>query len=180
MLIASIGAFEPAFSAFDASVSGLVLNFLRRPARGVEEMKRVSRPGGIAAYVWDYAGEMQLIRRFWDAAVTVDPAAAQLDEGRRFPIAGRDALARVFIEADLKLVETRPIDIETSFHDFDELWLPFLGGQGPAPAYVASLSDVHREEMRNRLRQSVPVGADGRISLVARAWAVRGRVSRRA
>ncbi len=162
-------------AAFDACVSGLVLNFLEQPARGVEEMKRVTRPGGtIAAYVWDYAGEMQLIRRFWDAAATVDAASAQLDEGRRFPIASPGALARLFMEADLETVETRPIDIETLFHDFNDLWSPFLGGQGPAPAYVASLSDTRREELRDRLRQSVPVAADGRISLVARAWAVRG------
>lgn len=165
-------------AAFDACVSGLVLNFVRRPASAVDEMRRVTRPGGtIAAYLWDYAGEMQLIRRFWDAAAMVDPDAAQLDEGRRFPIASPVALARLFMEADLEAVETRPIDIETSFHDFDELWSPFLGAQGPAPAYVASLSDARREELRHRLRQSLPVAADGRISLVARAWAVRGRRS---
>ncbi len=163
-------------ASFDACVSGLVLNFLQRPARGVDEMRRVTRPGGtIAAYVWDYAGEMQLLRCFWDAAATVDAAAKELDEGRLFPIASPGALARLFMESGLETVETRPIDIETSFHDFNELWSPFLGGQGPAPAYVASLSDRRREELRDRLRRSVPAAADGRISLVARAWAVRGR-----
>ncbi len=163
-------------AAFDACVSGLVLNFVERPARAVEEMTRVTRPGGtVAAYVWDYAGEMQLIRHFWDAAAAIDAASAQLDEGRRFPLASPGALARLFTEADLETVETRPIDIETLFHDFNELWSPFLGGQGPAPAYVAALSDMRREELRDRLRRSVPAAADGRISLIARAWAVRGR-----
>jgi SAM-dependent methyltransferase len=163
-------------AAFDACVSGLVLNFVERPARAVEEMTRVTRPGGtVAAYVWDYAGEMQLIRHFWDAAAAIDAASAQLDEGRRFPLASPGALARLFTEADLETVEMRPIDIETLFHDFNELWSPFLGGQGPAPAYVAALSDMRREELRDRLRRSVPAAADGRISLIARAWAVRGR-----
>jgi ubiquinone/menaquinone biosynthesis C-methylase UbiE len=42
---------------FDACVSGLVLNFVPEPKRGVSEMARVTRGGGtVAAYVWDYAG----------------------------------------------------------------------------------------------------------------------------
>ncbi len=162
--------------SFDACVSGLVLNFLKRPERGVAEKTRVTRPGGtIAAYVWDYAGEMQLLRRFWEAVEAIDAATALLGEGRRFPIANRDALARAFTEAGLDGVETRPIDIPTVFRDFNDLWSPFLGGQGPGPAYVASLSDERRAQLRDRLRQSLPVAADGRISLIARAWAVRGR-----
>ena len=71
----------------DAAVSGLVLNFIPDPAKAVADMKRSVRPGGtVAFYVWDYAAEMQLIRRFWDAAIALDPAARDLDEGRRFPI----------------------------------------------------------------------------------------------
>src|SRR3546814_6441872 len=59
--------------SFDAAVSGLVLNFVPDGARALAEMRRVLRPGGTAAlYVWDYAGEMQLMRRFWDAAVALD------------------------------------------------------------------------------------------------------------
>ncbi|HEX6143473.1 MAG TPA: methyltransferase domain-containing protein, partial [Geminicoccaceae bacterium] len=63
--------------AFDAAVSGLVLNFVPRPAEAVAELRRVVRPEGVVAlYVWDYAGEMQFMRRFWDAAVALDPGAA--------------------------------------------------------------------------------------------------------
>jgi SAM-dependent methyltransferase len=161
--------------SFDVSVSGLVLNFVPRPARAVAELGRVTRPGGtVAAYVWDYAGEMQLIRRFWEAAAAVDAAAAALDEGRRFPITRPGPLAELFADADLEEVETLAIDIDTSFDDFDQLWSPFLGGQGPAPAYVASLSEKGRDQLREQLRRSLPVAADGRIALAARAWAVRG------
>jgi SAM-dependent methyltransferase len=61
---------------FDVGVSGLVLNFAPHPDRGLAEIARVVRDGGcIAAYVWDYAGRMQLIRHFWDAAVELDPQA---------------------------------------------------------------------------------------------------------
>jgi SAM-dependent methyltransferase len=61
---------------FDAVVAGLVLNFIPNPARAVAEMKRVLRAGGTGAvYVWDHAGEMQLTRYFWSAAVALDPEA---------------------------------------------------------------------------------------------------------
>src|SRR5258708_5239893 len=74
-------------ASFDVVVSGLVLNFVPEPRRAVAEMARVTRPGGaVAAYVWDYAEKMELIRHFWDAAVVLDPAALEFDEGRRFPI----------------------------------------------------------------------------------------------
>src|SRR6478672_9711538 len=73
--------------AFDVAVAGLVINFVPDMAKAAAEMARVTRPGGTgAAYVWDYAGEMQMMRRFWDAAVALDPAALDKDEGRRFPV----------------------------------------------------------------------------------------------
>lgn len=74
-------------ASVDAAVAGLVLNFVPQPLRAVTEMARVVRPGAVVgAYVWDYAGRMELMRYFWDAAVALDPAAYELDEGRRFPI----------------------------------------------------------------------------------------------
>ncbi len=45
-------------TAYDAVVSGLVLNFIPDVARGIAEMVRAVRPSGtVAAYVWDYAGK---------------------------------------------------------------------------------------------------------------------------
>ncbi len=64
----------------------------------------------------------------------------------------------------------------TDFRDFDDYWSPFLGGQGPAPAYVQTLSPEGREALRERLRTTLPIAADGSIHLIARAWAVRGRL----
>ena len=162
---------------FDAVTSGLVLNFVPSPERGVTEMVRVARPGGtVAAYVWDYAGAMQLIRRFWDAAVALDPNARDLDEGRRFPLCRPEALERLFSDSGLASVAVRPIDVPTVFRDFDDYWSPFLGGQGPAPSYVASLDEDRRVALRERLRAALPADDDGSIHLIARAWAVRGTV----
>ena len=159
----------------DAVVAGLVLNFVPDPGRAVAEMARVAQPGGgVAAYVWDYAGEMQLMRYFWDAAAALDPAARDLDEGDRFPLCRPEPLSALFRDAGLAGVATRAIDVPTHFRDFDDYWAPFLGGQGPAPGYAMSLSEERRAALRDRLRAALPVEPDGSIPLIARAWAVRG------
>ena len=112
------------------AVSGLVLNFVPEPRRAIAEMARVARPGGtVAAYVWDYAGKMELMRYFWDAAVMLDPTALEFDEGRRFPICQPTPLAALFESVGLQKVEVRPIDISTHFRDFDDYWSPFLAGK---------------------------------------------------
>jgi SAM-dependent methyltransferase len=163
--------------AFDAVVSGLVLNFVPDPRAALAEMARVTRSGGvIAAYVWDYAGGMELMRAFWDAAVALDPDAARLDEGPRFPLCRPEALAQLFSAAGLQGVTTIALDIPTTFESFDDYWQPFLGGQGPAPAYAMSLDEASRARLRDRLCERLSPRADGLIVLNARAWAVRGTV----
>jgi SAM-dependent methyltransferase len=163
--------------AFDVAVSGLVLNFVPQPVTAVREMRRVVGPDGIvAAYVWDYAGRMQLIRYFWDLAGELDARARELDEGRRFgAIANADGLEALFTEAGLREPSSRAVDVPTRFADFDDYWEPFTGGQGPAPAYAMSLDEEGRERLRELLRQRLPVASDGSVDLVARAWAVRAR-----
>lgn len=173
--VADARSLPDANGGYDAAVSGLVLNFVPDPAAAVREQVRVTRPGAtVAAYVWDYAGEMQLIRRFWDAAVELDPAAGELDEGRRFPLCRPVALRELFQAAGLEAVEVRPIDVPTRFRDFDDYWAPFLGGQGPAPGYAMSLPPALRDRLRELIRSRLPVDPDGSIPLTAHAWAVRG------
>lgn len=163
----------------DAAVSGLVLNFVDDPATMAAEMLRATRPGGVvAAYVWDYAGRMDLIRIFWDAARTVDPASAAADQGERFPICAPDRLEALMVGIGATEVASRSIDVTTRFTDFEDYWQPFLGGQGPAPTYVAGLSDQTREALRAEVRRRLPVALDGSIDLIARAWAVKGRAVR--
>ncbi len=162
---------------FDAAVSGLMLNFVPAQARALAEMRRAVRRGGaVAVYVWDYAGRMELIRHFWDAVVALDPAARELDEGRRFPVCQPNPLAALFQQVGFRDVESRAIDVPTVFRAFDDYWSPFLGGQGPAPGYCMSLTEDRRAALRERLRAGLPIRPDGSIHLVARAWAVKARV----
>ncbi len=161
----------------DVVVSGLVLNFVPDQPTALLEMARVTAKGGtIAAYVWDYAGKMELMRYFWDAAVELDPNAVKLDEGIRFPLCRPEALERLFAGAGLGEVEVRFIDIPTPFADFDDYWRSFLGGQGPAPSYAMSLDETARARLCDRLRERLPTAKDGSIALTARAWAARAKV----
>jgi len=160
---------------FDALVSGLVLNFLSSPAEAIRSMKSRLRPGGmLAAYVWDYAEGMEFLRIFWEAAAGLDSGAAVLDERERFPLCHRDTLVDLLESEGLVRVDSRALETDMLFTDFDSYWVPFLGGTGPAPSYVGSLHPAAREQLRLRLRERLVPLEDGPIQLTARAWAVRG------
>ena len=65
----------------DHALAQLVLHFVSDPRRAAMEMARVVRPGGtVAACVWDFANGMEMLRQFWDAALSIDPDAP--DEAR--------------------------------------------------------------------------------------------------
>jgi SAM-dependent methyltransferase len=164
--------------SFDAVVSGLVLNFVPDQPAALTEMRRAAGPGGVVgAYVWDYAEGMQLMAHFWDAAVEEAPEAEPLREDLRFTMCRPDPLRGLFLDAGLQDVVVEEIVVPTVFADFDDYWSPFLGGQGPAPAYAMSLDAEDRRALRDRLRARLPIAADGSIRLTARAWAVRGSLA---
>ena len=173
----SAEAIPLAGATIDATVSGLVLNFIPDQNAALAEMSRVTKNMGIVgAYVWDYAGKMEFTRFFWDAVVDLDPGSARMDEGVRFPVCNPDGLTELFERNGLQSVEVTAIDIATHFSSFEDLWSPFLGGQGPAPAFVMALDEAKRARLRDNIRQRIPVQEDGSILLIARAWAVRSSV----
>ena len=162
-------------NSMDAVVSGLVLNFVPQPKVAILEMLRVTKPGGkIGIFLWDYADGMQMLRYFWDAAVELDNNANEFDEGIRFPLCQEGQLESLVREVGLKQVEATAIEVKTVFQNFDDYWQPFLGNVGPAPNYTMSLNQKNRQKLEDKLRKSLPIDNNGSISLIARAWAVKG------
>lgn len=168
-----------AASSYDVVVSALVLNFIPDRHKAILEMRRVCRPGGIIAfYVWDYpGGGVEFMRKFWQAAISLDPSAADLAENKRFPFCTREGLTEMAQNARLQSIEVTQIEVDTIFRDFDDFWQPFTLGAGPAPGYCSSLDPISRERLREKLRHELAGAEDGSITLKARAWAVRSRVA---
>lgn len=164
---------------FGRTVSLLVMNFVPDPGKALDEMIRVTRHGGIiAAAVWDYGDGMEMLRIFWDEAVAQHPSAAARDEAH-MPLSAPGELATLWRAHGLSHVVEEPLVIEMAFSSFEDFWSPFLEGQGPAGAYVTSLSADQRGQLEARLRDRLSIDPVGALRLRARAWAVKGVVRKR-
>ena len=177
VVVASAEALPFADHAFDAALSQLVVNFMGDPAAGVREMARVTRPGGVvASCVWDYAGEMTLLRAFWDAAREVDPErAAVADEGAVMRWCAEGDLAELWRDAGLSDVRFGQLVVRAGYADFEDLWSPLPTGVAPSGAFCKSLDDERRAALHDAYRRRLGVG-EGPFELTARAWAVAGSV----
>lgn len=138
-------------------------------------MARVTARGGVvASCVWDYAGEMTLLRAFWDAAREVDPERAALaDEGTVMRWCGDGELAELWRSAGLGDIRFGSLTVRAAYADFEDLWSPFPTGVAPSGAFCKSLDDVRRRALHDALRSRLGVG-DQPFELTARAWAVAG------
>ena len=161
--------------AFDATLSQLVVNFMGDAETGVREMARVTRPGGVvAACVWDYSGEMTLLRAFWDAAREIDPErAAAADEGIVMSWCGDGELEELWRTAGLRHVRFGPLVVRASYESFADLWSPLPTGVAPSGAFCESLDADRRAALHDAYKRRLGVG-DGPFELTARAWAVAG------
>jgi SAM-dependent methyltransferase len=160
--------------SFDAVLSQLVVNFMRDAEAGVQEMVRVTRPGGVvASCVWDYSGGMTMLRAFWDAAREVDPEGAAADEGVVMRWCADGELAELWRTAGLRDIRFGSLVVSASYKDFDDLWSPLLTGVAPSGAFVRSLDEDRRAALYDSFRRRL--GVDDRpFELTARAWAVAG------
>ena len=161
-------------SSFDVAAQALVLAFLPDPLKAVREMARVIRPGGaVAAYMWDMPGGGVPLRPLYRACVA-------LGHGAQVPpssaVSAQEPMHQLWVDAGLQGVESRRIDITVSFADFDDFWDSSSIPIGPQGQLLASLSPAQIAEVKQALRDMVPVGADGSISYPAFATAVKGRV----
>ncbi len=156
--------------SFDVVMSQLVVNFMADPEAGVAEMRRVARRT-VTSCVWDYAGEMEMLRAFWDAALELDPEAP--DEGQTMRYCTPGELEALWRGAGLREVETRALVAAVGYSSFDDYWLPFTTGIGPSGAYCAALADEHRGALREACFRRLG-SPRGPFTLSARAWLVRG------
>jgi ubiquinone/menaquinone biosynthesis C-methylase UbiE len=164
-------------SEFNLVVSALLFNLVEDPARVLKEMIRVTcHAGVVAAYVWDFAGGMEMMRRFWDAAIALDPRAASFDQAKKSKVADPPSLAALFEGAGLTAVEHRTLDFPTVFSDFADYWDPLVTGKGSIPDYARSIGQAQLQDLRASLEASLPRSEDGRITLMGRAAASCGRV----
>ncbi len=161
---------------FDHALAQLVVNFMTDAPAGVREMARVTRPGGtVAAAVWDYADGMTFLRRFWDAAVALEPAASGQDEARSMAFCTPQELRELWSGAGLEAVEIGSAVVGADYDGFDDLWDPLESGTGPAGAYVAGLAPDRRAALKDEFRRRLGV-TDAPFGLEARSWIATGRV----
>jgi SAM-dependent methyltransferase len=158
---------------FDAALAQLVVNFMKDPAAGVAQMRRVTKPGGtVAAAVWDYGGAMTLLRTFWDTAVALDACAPDEETMRN---ATPPELTTLWTQAGLSDVTTGEAIVAASYSGFEDLWAPFAAGVGPAGAYAVALTEASRADLKTEFRSRLGVGEEP-FELTARAFIVTGRV----
>jgi SAM-dependent methyltransferase len=158
---------------FDAAIMALVIFFVPEPAKGVAEMVRVVRPGGlVASYAWDMFGggfPLEPIRLEMNALGLTLPAAPRSDASRM------EALRGLWAGAGLAAVETREITVRRTFVDFDDFWTTGLM-HASWRAIAVAMPPGDLDVLRSRVRAKLPADAAGRITCGARANAIKGRV----
>jgi len=160
--------------AFDAAVMPLVIFFVPEPARGVAEMARVVRRGGVvAAYAWDMPGGGFPYEALWSelhAAAMPVPMPPSPDAS------SLDAMRNLWTGAGLIEVETRELTVQRTYADFDDYWTTILGGPSVGPTLKAM--DAQKiQHLKARMRERLPRNDAGRITYSARANAVKGRMA---
>jgi len=160
---------------FDAVLAQLVVDGMEDAPRGVEEMRRVARPGAVlAACVWDFAHGMPLLTAMWDVALALDTERARsLGAGQRKTYAQPHKLEELWRESGLKEVELGQVEAGADYADFDDLWYPFAAGVGGIGKFLAALDEGGRERFKRDAwhRLAEP---EGPFRLTARAFYVRG------
>jgi hypothetical protein len=128
----------------------LVLHFVSEPQQAVREMARVVRLGGnVSACVWDFDDGMEMLRGFWDAALSIDPDAP--DEARTLRFGRPGEIAELFASAGIADIVESTLTVASTYGSFDELWNGFLAGVGPAGSYCVSLRHADRDRLRTAL-----------------------------
>jgi SAM-dependent methyltransferase len=151
-------------------LAALVVHFMPDPVRGLTEMARVTRPGGlIAASTWDFGGGRDPLAPYRQAVR--DLGLDAIDEAR-LNGAREGHLAELFAAAGLTEVLPSELTVDVDVGSFSDWWQPLTLGVGPAGAHVVSLDEPTRARLRARCAELLP---DGPITVQATAWTCTGR-----
>ena len=160
-------------SSFDAAVMALVIFFVPEPAKGVAEMRRVVKPGGlIAAYAWDMMGGGFPLNVMYDELEQMGIAPLMPPSADASKI---DALRGLWEDAGLAEVETREITVERSFPGYEDLWATNLTSPRLSQT-ITGLTTEACELLKARVKERLSPASDGSITCTARAHAIKGRV----
>ena len=120
---------------FDAALSCLVVAFMKDADAGAREMARVTKPGGtVASCMWDLAGGgMTMLKIFWTAYAEVKPGSKRAE--RRMGTRPGD-IAGLLERAGLSDIVDDSLTVAADYTDFDDFWIPFTLGVGPAGSYA--------------------------------------------
>ena len=158
-------------AAFDVAAMALVIFFVPDPVKGLGEMVRVLRPGGVAAaYAWDITRGGFPTNAVWEElrAIGAAPLLPPSPEASRI-----ENLKALWAGAGLEAIETKEIVVERSFASFEHFWEIAMSSHTSAP--VLKLDVEAQKALRRRVEARLPCGAGGRIAISARANAVKGR-----
>jgi SAM-dependent methyltransferase len=169
--------YEP--NVFDQTFSSLVLNFIPDAPEAIQEMVRVTKPGGtVAAALWDLRGGLPHLHLVLHTAAALDEGAAEF-RNRFFSGPGirPGNLGRLWREARLEDVQEGTLDLRMEFQSFSDFWEP-TEQSGLFGAYFRGLEEGRRVLLRDKVRAAYLLGdEDGYRSFTATAWAVRGQVT---
>src|SRR5690606_22167633 len=155
-------------ASFDVALAQLVVHFMTDPDRGVAEMARVTRPGGvIAACTWDVEHDRAPHAVFLRATREVRGSApAPLRAGTR----GGDPAA-VLQQAGCRDVTETTLTVEVVVPSFDEWWDAFAFGIGSSATQLAGLDAAGVAAVRAR---ALDLTGPAPFTVSATAWAGRG------
>ena len=160
---------------FDIATMALVIFFVPDPAKGVAEMARVLRPGGLAAaYAWDMHGGGFPWKLVQDeiSALGHNVAYPPSVDASRIGV-----MRELWGNAGFTGVETRDITVRRTFDSVDEFVSIGLNTPSIGPVVKAMPSD-DVESLKTRLRARLQPDGQGRVTLSGRANAVKGRLPR--
>jgi len=115
---------------------------------------------------------MEMLRGFWDAALVIDPDAA--DEARTMRFGRQGEIAQLFATAGLGDIVESTLHVSSTYTSFDEMWEGFLAGVGPAGSFCVALGDEDRHRLRGELfRRFGSPGGSFTLGAVARCAVAR-------